>query len=122
MPEVLRRQQAARLLRPWLCARRRHVSESPVDWKLLAVTFGSVFLAELGDKTQLATLTFAAGSTSRWSVFLGSAAALVLSSAVAVIGGEAVTRVLPPVWLKRIAGGMFLLIGTWVLWTTRTAN
>ena len=57
-----------------------------MDWKILASTFGVVFLAELGDKTQLATFGVAAASGSgKWSVFVGSALALVASSAIAVI-------------------------------------
>ena len=90
-----------------------------MDWKLLASTFGCIFLAELGDKTQLATLSFASGGSSRWSVFLGSAAALVCTSALAVLGGEAVARVVPPLLLKRVSGVAFVVIGIWVLVSTR---
>lgn len=90
-----------------------------MDWELALTTFVTVFLAELGDKTQLATLTFAAESRSRWPVFIGAAGALVASSALAVVGGEAVARVVPPVLLKRIAGIAFVLIGAWVLWSAR---
>jgi Ca2+/H+ antiporter, TMEM165/GDT1 family len=82
-----------------------------MDWKLLASTFGVVFLAELGDKTQLATLSLAAGGSSRWVVFAGSAAALVATSAIAVVAGEALSRVVPPEWLKRGAGVLFLVLG-----------
>lgn len=82
-----------------------------MDWKLLASTFGVVFLAELGDKTQLATLSLAAGGSSRWAVFLGSALALVATSAIAVIAGEALSRVIPPIWLRRGAGALFLVLG-----------
>lgn len=89
-----------------------------MDWKLVGTTFAAVFIAELGDKTQLATLSFAAQG-SRWAVFLGSATALVLSSLVAVLGGEALARVVPPQLLQRTAGVLFLVIGAWVLWSTR---
>ena len=82
-----------------------------MDWPALAYTFGLVFLAEMGDKTQLATLTLAAGGSSRWLVFIAAASALVASSAVAVLAGEAVSRVVPPVWLHRIAGVAFLVLG-----------
>lgn len=85
-----------------------------MDWKLFATTFGAVFLAELGDKTQLATLSFAASGSSRWAVFLGSALALVLTSAIAVVFGEALTRVVSPKTLQRGAGILFLAIGAWV--------
>lgn len=91
-----------------------------MDWKLALTTFATVFLAELGDKTQLATLSFSAGSQSRWSVFLGSALALVATSALAVVGGEALTRVVSPSTLQRGAGVAFVVIGVWVLWSTRT--
>ncbi len=82
-----------------------------MDWKLLASTFGIVFLAELGDKTQLATLSLAAGSSSRWAVFLGSSLALLTTTAVAVLLGDAVGRVVPEIWLKRAAGAAFILMG-----------
>jgi putative Ca2+/H+ antiporter (TMEM165/GDT1 family) len=86
-----------------------------LDWRLLASTFGLVFLAELGDKTQLATLTLAASGKSRGAVFLGAAAALVLTSAVAAIAGEAISRAVPPIWLRRVAGLAFLVLGGFYL-------
>ena len=82
-----------------------------MDWKLVASTFVAVFLAELGDKTQLATLTLAAGGSSRWAVFAGSALALVATSALAVVAGEAIARTVPAVWIKRCAGVAFLVMG-----------
>lgn len=90
-----------------------------MDWKLALTTFGAVFLAELGDKTQLATLAFAADGRSPWTIFLGSAAALVATSALAVLGGEALARVVPPLLLKRLAGLAFVVIGVLVLWASR---
>ncbi|HET6921656.1 MAG TPA: TMEM165/GDT1 family protein [Anaeromyxobacteraceae bacterium] len=81
-----------------------------MDWKLFASTFAAVFLAEMGDKTQLATMSLAAGG-SRWVVFGGAALALVLTSAVAVLAGEVVARVVPPVWIRRGAGLLFLVLG-----------
>ena len=82
-----------------------------MDWKILLSTFGTIFVAELGDKTQLATLSMAAGSRAKWAVFVGAALALCASSAVAVVAGEAVGRVLPAIWLRRIAGGAFIVLG-----------
>jgi putative Ca2+/H+ antiporter (TMEM165/GDT1 family) len=82
-----------------------------MDLKLLLSTFGLVFLAELGDKTQLATLSLAASGHSRLAVFLGSAGALVLTSAIAVLAGAALTRVVPEVWIHRAAGVGFLIMG-----------
>ena len=89
-----------------------------MDWKLICTTFAAVFIAELGDKTQLATLSFASGGTSRLSVFIGAASALVATSLIAVVAGEALARVLPPKYLQRAAGAFFILIGAWVLWST----
>ncbi len=82
-----------------------------MDWKLLGTAFITIFLAEIGDKTQLATLSLAAGGKSKWAVFAGSAAALVLTSALAVLGGEAVSRVVPVEWMRRIAGIAFIILG-----------
>jgi putative Ca2+/H+ antiporter (TMEM165/GDT1 family) len=82
-----------------------------MDYRLLAVAFTTTFLAELGDKTQLATLVLASGSKSRLSVFLGSSAALVASSALAVLLGELVTRTVSPLWLQRGAGVLFIGLG-----------
>lgn len=89
-----------------------------MDWKLIGTTFAAVFIAELGDKTQLATLSFATSGSSRLSVFIGSALALVASSAIAVLGGEALARVIPPKTLQRAAGVLFVVIGGWVLYST----
>jgi len=93
-----------------------------MDWKLALTTFGAVFLAELGDKTQLATLAFATSGRSRWAVFIGSACALVATSAIAVLAGEAIARAVPPALLKRIAGVAFVAIGVWVLWSSRSGS
>jgi putative Ca2+/H+ antiporter (TMEM165/GDT1 family) len=82
-----------------------------MDWKLLATTFGAVFIAELGDKTQLATLSLASGKVSRLAVFLGSAGALVCTSLLAVLAGEAISRSVPPSYLRRAAGVIFLVLG-----------
>lgn len=82
-----------------------------MDWKLLFSTFGAIFVAELGDKTQLATLAMAANSRARWLVFAGAALALCATSAIAVLAGGAVTRVVPGPWLRRIAGAVFIVMG-----------
>jgi Ca2+/H+ antiporter, TMEM165/GDT1 family len=82
-----------------------------MEWKLFGSTFAAIFLAEVGDKTQLATLSLAAGGSSRWAVFAGSALALVATSAIAVLAGEALSRAIPPVWVKRGAGALFIVLG-----------
>ncbi|HTW90297.1 MAG TPA: TMEM165/GDT1 family protein [bacterium] len=82
-----------------------------MDWRLLATTFGSVFLAELGDKTQLATLCFATGKNTFSPVFIGSSAALVTSSLIACLVGSELTKVLPVRWVHLGAGILFIVIG-----------
>ena len=82
-----------------------------MEWKLFLSTFAAVFLAELGDKTQLATFALASGGRSKWMVFLGASAALVATSAIAVLLGEAVGRAVPEVWIHRAAGALFVVLG-----------
>ena len=78
--------------------------------------FVTVFLAELGDKTQLATLLFAAEQhTSKVGVFIASAGALVLSSLIAVLVGSQLSVYIPPRALKLTAGIGFIAVGIWVL-------
>jgi Ca2+/H+ antiporter, TMEM165/GDT1 family len=86
-----------------------------MDYRLLGSTFIAVFVAELGDKTQLATLGLAAGGQSRWVVFLGSSLALIACSALAVVLGEGITRVISPVWLRRASGVLFIVLGVLAL-------
>jgi putative Ca2+/H+ antiporter (TMEM165/GDT1 family) len=91
-----------------------------MDLKLLISTFISIFVAEIGDKTQLATLSLAAGGKSRLSVFAGSALALCATSAIAVLAGEGVSRLISPIWLRRIAGVVFIGMGVLFLLTRET--
>ena len=84
--------------------------------KAYAAVFLSVFVAELGDKTQLATLLFASRpDTSKVGVFLASAAALVTSSLLAVLVGERLGAWLSPELLKMLAGGAFMEMGACML-------
>jgi len=86
-----------------------------MDWRLLLTTFGLIFLAELGDKTQLATLSFACEGNSFWAVFAGSSLALVTSSLLATVLGGMLTRILPLRWVHLSAGLVFILIGVLVV-------
>lgn len=86
-----------------------------MDFKILLRTFGMIFLAELGDKTQLATFAFASNSKSRLAVFLGSAGALVLTSLLAVLFGSVVSRLMPSNYIKIGAGALFVFLGLWML-------
>jgi putative Ca2+/H+ antiporter (TMEM165/GDT1 family) len=91
-----------------------------MDWKVFASAFAAVFVAELGDKTQLATFGLAAASSGgRLSVFLGSALALVCTSLIAVVAGAAVGKLVPAIWLERAGGALMLCLGAWVLWKAR---
>jgi Ca2+/H+ antiporter, TMEM165/GDT1 family len=87
-----------------------------MDYKILATTFVMVFLAELGDKTQLATFCLTAESDSKLSVFFGSAGALVLSSLIAVLCGAALSRLIPANYIKIAAGFFFIVVGAWTIY------
>ena len=78
---------------------------------LLISTFLTVFIAELGDKTQLATLTISGTSTKPFAVFLGSSSALVLASLLGALTGGSISTLFPEVLLKTIASVTFLIIG-----------
>jgi putative Ca2+/H+ antiporter (TMEM165/GDT1 family) len=87
-----------------------------MDWKVFATVFGTVFLAELGDKTQLATLLFASkGAAALWTIFLAASTALVLTSAIGVAAGALVSQFLNPKYLSYAAGVGFIAIGAWTL-------
>lgn len=79
--------------------------------RLFWSTLVMIFLAEMGDKTQLATLSLAAGAKSRWLVFAGAATGLALTSLLAVLGGDVVSRFVPTPWIRRCAGVVFLSFG-----------
>jgi len=83
-----------------------------MDFKLMMTTFIMIFLAELGDKTQVATFCLSADcESSRLSVLLGSAAALVISALIATVLGNVVTRFIPQSYFKLIAGAVFIIFG-----------
>jgi len=87
-----------------------------MDLKVLLVVFGTVFLAELGDKTQLATVLFASRpSVSLVTVFVGASLALVLSSLIAVAAGSVISQYVDPRYLSYIAGAGFIVIGIWTI-------
>ena len=80
------------------------------------VVFGTVFLAELGDKTQLATVLFASKpSVSLVTVFVGASLALILSSLIAVAAGSVISQYVDPRYLSYIAGAGFIIIGIWTI-------
>ena len=88
-----------------------------MDLKVLTTVFGVVFLAELGDKTQLATLLFATKSPSNLiAVFVGASAALIVASAIGVVAGGFISQYVSPKHLSYVAGAGFLVIGAWTIW------
>ncbi len=88
-----------------------------MELKTFLVVFGTVFLAELGDKTQLATVLFASKqSTGVFWVFLGASIALVLSTALATAVGASLSNFVDPRYLSLAAGIGFILIGAWTVW------
>ena len=86
-----------------------------MDWRVLFTTFGIIFLAELGDKTQIAAMTMAAQKKRPWEVFIGASLALAAVSAIGVLVGTTMGQYLPVEWIKRVAGAAFIVIGFLVL-------
>jgi Ca2+/H+ antiporter, TMEM165/GDT1 family len=85
-------------------------------WATFSSTFITIFLAEMGDKTQLATLLMTAQSKSPWVVFLGAGSALVATSLVGVLLGRWLSKVLAPETLDLLAGIMLMSIAVMLLW------
>jgi putative Ca2+/H+ antiporter (TMEM165/GDT1 family) len=86
-----------------------------VDWRVIAGTFGLIFLAELGDKTQLAAIAMAAETKSPVAVFLGATVALALVTLIGVAVGGTVTRVVPERYIRTVAGALFVVMGIFML-------
>ena len=87
-----------------------------MDFKILSTVFASVFIAELGDKTQLATMLFASDKDiSKLTVFAGASLALILTSALGVVAGSALSQYVSEKVLHYLAGTGFIAIGIWTL-------
>ena len=87
-----------------------------LDYKVLLTVFVAVFIAELGDKTQLATMLFAADKeVSKLTVFLGASLALIVASAIGVLAGGFVSQYISEKHLHYVAGTGFIAIGLWTL-------
>ena len=87
-----------------------------MDWQLLGLSFITVFLAEIGDKSQLVAIALGGSSRSPRAVFFGSIAALILASSLGVIAGEGVAQILPARLLKAIAAIGFATMALRILW------
>jgi Ca2+/H+ antiporter, TMEM165/GDT1 family len=86
-----------------------------MELKVFLTTFMLVFLAELGDKTQLATLVLSSNNESKMAVFVGSAGALIMCSLIAVLAGAVVGKYVPDHYIKIGAGIAFIGVGLWTL-------
>jgi Ca2+/H+ antiporter, TMEM165/GDT1 family len=86
-----------------------------MDWTALTTAFGLIFVAEIGDKTQLAVITLAARTSAPASVFVGASMALVAVTLLGAVGGAALTRVVPEHVLQKIAALAFIAIGIFML-------
>ncbi len=87
-----------------------------MDLRLFATVFSTIFVAELGDKTQLATFLYAADAHNpKLTVFAASAAALVLTSALGVIAGAFISQHVSPKALSWVAGAGFIAVGIWTI-------
>ncbi|MEW6362558.1 MAG: TMEM165/GDT1 family protein [Pyrinomonadaceae bacterium] len=86
-----------------------------MDWKIFGTAFLTLFLAELGDKTQLAVITMTAKTDSKLAVFLGASLALVLVSLLGVLVGGILSQYVPAEWLQRIVAVAFIIIGVLML-------
>jgi putative Ca2+/H+ antiporter (TMEM165/GDT1 family) len=86
-----------------------------MDWKVFWITFGTIFLAEMGDKTQIAALTMAAETRLPVSVFAGACTALCVVTLVGVALGSFLSHLVPQAPLQKIAGAGFIVIGVLIL-------
>ena len=86
-----------------------------MDWKIFGTAFITLFLAELGDKTQLAIITMTAKTDSKVAIFLGASLALMLVSLLAVLFGGLLSQYIPTEWLQRIVAIAFIVIGVLML-------
>ncbi len=86
-----------------------------MDLRVMLTTFGIIFLAEMGDKTQLAAMTMSAQTKKPWAVFIGASLALATVSAIGVLVGSVIGQYVPLEWIKRIAALAFIVIGVLML-------
>lgn len=86
-----------------------------MDWKLFTATFGTIFLAELGDKTQFAAIAASAQSKSVTEILLAVVLALGLAGTLGVLAGKVLSQYLNPEYLRWISGVMFIGMGLWIL-------
>jgi len=82
-----------------------------MDWKVLASTFGLLFLAELGDKTQLAVISMTCKTGKPWMVFVGGALALIVVTLIGAFAGQLISQYVPVGVLNKVAAALFVVMG-----------
>lgn len=86
-----------------------------MDWRIFWTTFVTIFIAEMGDKTQFAALAASSQTKSTWTVLAAVVLALALAGALGVLLGGILGNVLDPKMMRWISGGLFIAVGLWVL-------
>jgi len=87
--------------------------------KTFLMAFGLIFLAELGDKTQLAAITMAGDTGKPWAVFLGASLAMAALTFLGCFLGAGIAKVVPEHIIKKVAGGLFVLVGVLVFFDVK---
>jgi putative Ca2+/H+ antiporter (TMEM165/GDT1 family) len=86
-----------------------------MEWKIFWTAFATLFLAEIGDKTQLAVIAMTAKTKAIFSIFLGASLALVVVTLLGVLVGGVITEYIPTEWLQRVVAAIFIIVGVLML-------
>ncbi|MBC87125.1 MAG: hypothetical protein CL677_08075 [Bdellovibrionaceae bacterium] len=86
-----------------------------MDWKIFTATFVTIFVAEIGDKTQFAAMAAASQTKSTTAVLLATVLALAIAGSLGVAGGTLLGKYIDPIKMKYISGGAFIVMGLWIL-------
>lgn len=86
-----------------------------MDWRLFATTFVTIFLAELGDKTQFAAIAAGSKSDSIGMVLLAVVLALALAGGLGVLFGRVLSSLINPYYMNFVSGGLFIIVGLWII-------
>ncbi len=81
------------------------------EWRIFLTAFGTIFLAELADKTEFAVFGLVSKTKSPWMVFGGAMAAFAVATLIAVLCGDVVAKFVPEAILRFISAGIFILVG-----------
>lgn len=88
-----------------------------MDWKVFFTTFVTIFLAEMGDKTQFAAFAASASSKSQWPVLLAVVLALSCAGVLGVLAGKWISEFVSPTSIRYVSGGLFVIVGLWILFS-----